>query len=328
MDPVIVVGAGLSGVACARELTDAGIAVRVLDRGRRIGGRMASRRLEGRPADTGASYLTVGDPDSDVGFAAVVERWRAAGLAHPWTDTFTVLEAGRVPEQKSGPTRWGTSGGIRTLVEQLAEGLDVQQQEVRRVARGTAGLEVDGEPAAAVVLAMPDPQASRLLGPDLADAAAALDRAYDPQLALTARFERRTWDAVSPDGRFEGAFVNGDEALTWIADDGRRRGDDAPVLVAHSTVPLAGWHLEDPGAAEPEMVSALHRLLGVERPLETHVQRWSLAKPSGEREERSRLGGDLVGFCGDGWGPSAKVETAWLSGRDLGRRLVARLATT
>ena len=54
MDPVIVVGAGISGVAAARELRDAGLPVVVLDRGRRIGGRMASRTIDGRPVDIGA----------------------------------------------------------------------------------------------------------------------------------------------------------------------------------------------------------------------------------------------------------------------------------
>ncbi|GMA88848.1 hypothetical protein GCM10025868_40980 [Angustibacter aerolatus] len=61
MDPVIVVGAGISGVTCARELDRAGLPVRVLDRGRRIGGRMALQRTGSRVVDTGASYLTASD---------------------------------------------------------------------------------------------------------------------------------------------------------------------------------------------------------------------------------------------------------------------------
>ncbi len=65
---VVVVGAGLAGLACARALTDAGVPVRILERGRVVGGRLASRRLDGRPADIGAAYFTVDDP----AFAAVV----------------------------------------------------------------------------------------------------------------------------------------------------------------------------------------------------------------------------------------------------------------
>ncbi|MCK5929724.1 MAG: FAD-dependent oxidoreductase, partial [Nocardioides sp.] len=84
--PVTIVGAGISGVACARVLAAAGIPVELVDRGRRVGGRMASRRHEGRPADIGASYVTVSDP----AFEDVVARWAEAGLAQEWTDTFGV----------------------------------------------------------------------------------------------------------------------------------------------------------------------------------------------------------------------------------------------
>ncbi|HYN94184.1 MAG TPA: FAD-dependent oxidoreductase, partial [Pilimelia sp.] len=59
---MVVVGAGIAGVACARALAAGGVGVRVLERGRVAGGRMASRRFAGRPADLGAAYVTVTDP--------------------------------------------------------------------------------------------------------------------------------------------------------------------------------------------------------------------------------------------------------------------------
>ena len=55
------------------------------------------------------------------------------------------------------------------------------------------------------------------------------------------------------------------------------------------------------------------------------MQRWSMARPVGERDAEFHLGEDLVGVCGDGWGPVSKVEGAWLSGVRLGEALVARL---
>lgn len=312
---VVVVGAGLAGVACARELTDAGLHVRVLDRGHRVGGRMASRRLWGvdRATDLGASYLTASDP----AFAAVVDDWAARGLAVPWTDTFCVLGEAE-PRTTTGPVRWGAPGGLRSLVEDLATGLDVEQAEPVRLADVTAS---------ATVLAMPDPQALRLCGEH--PVADALDREWEPVIALAARWERRTWDALSPSGRFDGAFVNGDASIGWVADDGRRRGDDAPVLVAHSTPELAAQHLANPAAAGPEMVAALRRQLDLDEPADVHVHRWTFARPTGEREASYALvdgPGGLVGACGDGWGPKPKVETAWLSGRRLGQALAERLS--
>ena len=66
---VTVVGGGISGLACARAVRDAGKSVHVIDRGRRPGGRLSSRTLDGRAVDLGASYFVVGD---DRDFARVV----------------------------------------------------------------------------------------------------------------------------------------------------------------------------------------------------------------------------------------------------------------
>ncbi|GAA1904153.1 hypothetical protein GCM10009737_01080 [Nocardioides lentus] len=327
-----MIGAGLAGAACAGELVGAGVPVRVLDRGRRPGGRMSGKRLPGlaeREADVGASYFTV----TDDGFAEVAEDWRRRGLARPWTDTFSVLAPGEPASDKDGPTRWGGTEGLRALVDDVLEpviaGGALEQHEVVSVSRGDdGGLLVDGEPASAVVLAMPDPQAVRLLGPGLDDVAAVLTREWEPVLALAARWERRTWDTVSPSGTFHGAFVNDDHVLAWIADDGRRRGDDAPVVVAHSTPELARQHLDDPAGAAPVMTMALASLLDAPDPTEARVQRWTFAKPTGERPEPfhlSAVGDGWVGVCGDGWGETSKVETAWRSGVDLAHALVAEL---
>ena len=314
-----MVGAGISGVACARALERAGVRVVVLDRGRRIGGRMASKRLHERPVDLGASYFTV----SDDRFRDAVDAWQAAGLALPWTDTFEVRQAGAVLEHKQGPMRWRAPGALRSLVEALVEGLDVRRETVGRVSLVDGVLEVDGEDAPAVVLAMPDPQAVPLLGAGLDDLP--LTRSWDPVLALVARYDERTWDL---EGTFEGAFLNGDDDLAWIADDGRRRGDDAPVLVAHTTSERAARHLDDPDAATPVLVEALRRTMGLTSdPVETLVKRWSLAKPAGEREALHLLearGEGWIGACGDGWG-TPKVEGAYLSGRTLGEALAERL---
>lgn len=311
---VVVVGAGIAGVACARELQAAGLSVRVLDRGHHPGGRMASKTWSGRVVDLGASYLTATDPE----FERLVEDWRERGLAREWTDTFCAVE-GRIWTAKSGPVRWGTPTGMRSLVVDLASGLDVERHEVAGLGELTAG---------AVVLSMPDPQAIRLIDPDH-PMAAHLHREFEPVIAVAARWPARTWDDVSPTGRFDAAFVNAHPVLGWIADDGRRRGDDAPVLVAHSTPGFARPHLDDPDAAGPEMLVALRDVMGLPEPAEVHVHRWSWARPTGDRDAPYALETGprgLLGVCGDGWGPSPKVETSWRSGRDLGRALVERLS--
>ncbi len=307
--PVVVVGAGRAGVSCARTLQAAGTEVVVLDRGRRIGGRMASRRVADRTVDLGASYLTVSDP----AFAAVVDDWQQRGLARPWTDTFAV--AGDEP--KSGPVRWAAPGGLRSLVEDLATGLDVvDATTVAGVRREGDGWLVDDRPASSVVLAMPDPQAHRLLADDVRAGLPAA-ATFDPVLALVAVWAERWWD-------FDGLFVNDHPSLAWVADDGRRRGDDAAVLVAHTTPAYAAGHLTDPAAAGPELTVALRALVDAPEPETTLVHRWSFAKPAEGRPEPYALTADGLGLCGDGWSQKPRVEAAFLSGRALAEALLRR----
>ncbi|MGB0678902.1 MAG: NAD(P)-binding protein, partial [Polyangiales bacterium] len=54
---VAVIGAGVAGLRCARVLSDAGIAVRLFDKGWRVGGRLATRRIEGLGFDHGAQFI-------------------------------------------------------------------------------------------------------------------------------------------------------------------------------------------------------------------------------------------------------------------------------
>ncbi len=301
-----VVGAGIAGAACARALQAAGVDVEILERGRAPGGRLASPQVHGRRVDLGAAYFTV----QEDAFAAVVHDWAARGLAREWTSTMAVLSAGG-RDTKDGPARWAAPGGLRSLVGDLLVDTPVAFD---RELRSLDDLDHD-----AVVLAMPDPQAARILGPE------ADDVDYQPVVAVAAGWARRQWP-------FEAAaFVNDDADVSLVADDGARRGDGAAVLVAHSTPELAARHLDDPDGVVPPVLEALRRLLDLDaEPEWTHTHRWTYAKPAGthgdapyELLDRGRP----VGRCGDSWCPtgSPRVEAAWLSGDRVGRALAARL---
>ncbi|MGW4897751.1 FAD-dependent oxidoreductase [Kitasatospora sp. NPDC004240] len=63
-DPdVVVVGAGLAGLAAARELAGHGLAVQVLEAADRIGGRAATRELDGFRLDHGSHLLNTAYPE-------------------------------------------------------------------------------------------------------------------------------------------------------------------------------------------------------------------------------------------------------------------------
>ncbi|MSO32728.1 MAG: FAD-dependent oxidoreductase, partial [Ilumatobacteraceae bacterium] len=60
---VVVVGAGIAGLTAARALSHAGHSVIVLDKGRSVGGRMATRRIGDATVDHGAQFFTVRSDD-------------------------------------------------------------------------------------------------------------------------------------------------------------------------------------------------------------------------------------------------------------------------
>ena len=327
--PVIVVGGGIAGLACARTLAEAEVPVRVIDRGRRLGGRMAVRDedLSGGPhaVDIGASHFTVRDPR----FVAVVEGWRERGMARVWTDTFAMLTPDGPIGTTKGVPRWSSPGGLRTLVEDLAAGLPVTlATEVEEVDVDDGGLLVDGRPAAAVVLAMPEPQAYDLLPEPVAERLGlGLGLDWNPVIAVWAAWERRWWPTL------DGAFVDGSSVVSWVADDGRRQADDAAVLVVHTTGVFADERLDDPQSAVGPVLAELSTLLAARpgggrtpAPLWARAHRWSLASPRHPHKRTFALHDALVGVCGDAWGPRARVEQAWVSGHELGQALVTRFA--
>ncbi|HYJ76850.1 MAG TPA: hypothetical protein VEV65_14680, partial [Kineosporiaceae bacterium] len=265
---------------------------------------------------------------SDPAFAAVADGWRERGLAREWTDSFAVVDRnGGDPGASPGPMRWAAPGGLRSLVEDLLQGVDVtSDREVEQVDVDGDGLAVDGEPASAVVLAMPQPQAIDLLPTPLADRLgleAGLE--WFPTLTVWAAWRERWWPAM------DGAFVLGSDVVDRLADDGRRRGDGAPVLVAHSRHDFAARFLDDPEAGVRPVLAEVAALLGappgrVPEPVFAKVRRWSLAAPCVTQDRPFALDDQLpVGVCGDAWGPRSRVEQAWLSGNALGEALAGRL---
>ena len=323
----VVVGAGIGGVSCALELQRAGVAVTVRDRARHPGGRMAVRlaQLPSGPhtVDVGASYFTV----RDEAFAAVADGWRRAGLAREWTDTFHLAGGDGLRGTTTGPQRWAASNGLRSLVARLAERLPVElDRPVSAVRPAGRAVSVDGERVDAAVLAMPDPQAARVLPEELsAELGLGGRRDWAPVLAVWTGWQKRWW----PD--LDGAFVEDSAVLTWVCDDGRRRGDGAPVLVAHTTPIVAAGNLDRPEDVLPAVLAELPVVLGTARPDPPHlldVHRWSFAKPLHQHAEAFGLHPAMIGVCGDGWGPQARVEQAFGSGRALGRELARRLLVT
>lgn len=111
---VVVVGAGIAGLICARRLADEGMRVTVLERSSIPGGRVATTRFAGAVFDTGAQFFTVRTP----AFQSFVDRWSSDGVVREWCRGF-----GSSPD---GFPRYIGTSGMDAIPAALAADLDVR----------------------------------------------------------------------------------------------------------------------------------------------------------------------------------------------------------
>ena len=114
-----VIGAGISGLVCARALKKAGHQVMVLEKSKSLGGRCATRKFGDHVVDHGVQYFTLRDPQvrSEVESVAGVELQKL---------TAPILQAepkGAV--YREGEERFYLRSGNNRLGKRLAEGLEV-----------------------------------------------------------------------------------------------------------------------------------------------------------------------------------------------------------
>src|SRR5512139_1455019 len=163
--PVLIVGAGVSGLSCARALADAGRKALVLDRARGVGGRCATRRLEGQPIDYGPAFLHGRDPAFLAALAAV-----PATPLPGWPSAVSGIGPPCQPEAFApGEQRLAFAEGVAAFPRHLASGIEVRLEvKVSAVEPDGAGVRVltaAGERlrAGTVVLAVAAEQALALL---------------------------------------------------------------------------------------------------------------------------------------------------------------------
>ncbi|MCA1781698.1 MAG: NAD(P)/FAD-dependent oxidoreductase [Dermatophilaceae bacterium] len=312
---VVVIGAGMAGLTAARLIADAGHVVSVLDKGRRAGGRLATRQLTGGGfADYGAQFFTA----RSEAFSRVVAQWVESGAVRQWCRGFS---------RDDGHPRYVAADGMGQLAARMAVGLDVRQSVHVDAVRQVAGRWAVSWPATArasagvleadvVVLTPPAPQSAVLV----AGQATIPQVAYEPTISLLVALGDPP-SVPSPGG----IQLRDDPTWSWIGDNMAKGVSRLPAVTLHtsSEVATARWEQDDDGLTI-DLLHAASPWLGGAEILGASLQRWRYATLVHPHPEPCvvRAGGGLV-FAGDGYG-GARVEGAFLSGRAAAEALLNR----
>lgn len=315
---VLVIGGGLAGLMAARALQAGGWRVVVLDKGKSVGGRLATRRIGEGQADSGAQFFTARAPR----FREYVDRWLADDRIYQWSQGWSDGSAAVGPSD--GHSRYAAREGMSALADYLAAGLTVETGRSVTAARvDGAGWQVSvaGEAAdwraSGLVLTAPVPQALGILASGGVSLAAADQEAlafirYAPCLCGIFRVDGHS---ILPG---PGAIQRPGEPLSWIADNKRKGISPAEtVITVHASPDYSRelWEADDSTIREALAAAVLPFLSTNSRIVETQIQRWDYALPTRLHPERTLVAANLppLAFAGDAFnGP--RIEGAFLSG--------------
>jgi protoporphyrinogen oxidase len=348
---IVVVGAGIAGLAAAWDLAQGGADVTVLEGERRPGGVIVTERRDGFLVEGGPDGFLAAEPELPalaaelgVGDRVVAQQARGSSL---WTGTgLEPLEEGRAAallgiEARGSDLATGFrsfAGGMAEPVAALAERLVNSlrfTQGVTGIAPARAGWRValtggSAHEADGVVLALPAYAAGRLLEQvGVAGARALADVVYVPSITVSLAY--RAEQLARP---LAGAgFVSAPgadgvvRACTYASAKYPDRAPDGHVLLRAFLAPADG----DPGGLAHAELSAILKIRGA--PLWTRAFHWTRGLPryrehhaarlAAVRDRLARLAPLAVAGAGyDGAGVSACVR----SGRAAAREMLGRLA--
>ncbi len=317
---VLVIGAGVSGLLCASQLQDAGLKVRVVDKGRGPGGRISTRRQADARFDHGAQFFTV----RDARFQAFVDQWMQAGVVREWFR--------HSPEDSNpqGYPRYCGMEGMASVPRYLATQLDVACGE--RITELSRNIDVwiatsaSGARLAApyLLLSTPLPQALALLD------TSGLDYAGNDKAALRRiRYAKALTTMAILDGPSalpQTGFVKLlQKPLAWIADN-KLKGisPHATAVTIHSDAEFAEQHWGSPDeTCGPLMLEAAEQWLG--SPVREYCcHRWGFTTPLNPWHEKHYTNPAIkLTLAGDAFG-GARVEGAALSGIEAAEAILHR----
>jgi len=351
---VAVIGAGLSGLICARQLKASGYQVCVLDKSRGLGGRMATRRVSDTVrVDHGARYW---QPQTDV-MSALTEELLSAGVIKLWQVSAYELRANdELKPVDTAQPMYVAPLGMSAIAKHLAR--DLQPEDSLLNSYRATSLERCDEGwrigcdndkvvmATRVAIAIPAPQAADLLSTGdpthLSDGTVEALRAveYDPCIAILAGYKAANdMGQLDPNGWMV-TDVTG-TSTDWVGLDSSKRqqsvGSSATetVIVIHSKPAFAQRYLNtgdlQPTASVLLRATARKYCDWMAQPDWFQIHRWRYAQVKKAHPESVLIAAPSV-VCGGDWCVSSEqpseqpltgLEAGYLSGQAMAITLKA-----
>ncbi|MFG6147201.1 NAD(P)/FAD-dependent oxidoreductase [Halobacillus sp. B23F22_1] len=302
---ITIIGAGLTGLTAARKLQSAGENVLIVDKGRSVGGRLATRRVAEGKADHGAQFFTVRTSE----LQQEVEQWLKNGWIKHW---FGV-----------DYPRYTAIDGMNGLAKHLADGLYVRTHTtVEKWREDDGGFTITAEDSSTwrskkIIITAPVPQAGALLQKSGLGTEALERITFQPTCVGIFHFEKPT--TLPASGHIDNQLPAGVERIV----DHFKKGISKDVVV--SVYMTADWSTEHYGDSDvlERMKERTGGYLSFDETVSEQLKRWRYAQAAATHSRSYEAVTDTVFAAGDAFlrpnDPSGRTrfESAFISGIDV-----------
>ena len=326
MKDVIVIGAGMAGLICAQKLRQAGLDITIVEKSAGVGGRMATRRLQGTWVDHGAQLISVKSDN----FGRFVRKLQEKGIIQEWTRNVYKLSAsgGLIPpDADARHPRYCCPLRMTAIAKYLASEIPIiNNSRIVGVSHNESKWQLVTErqetlETSAIVSTIPAPQFLPIFEEVLAAAPSFLQALqsvkFSPSVTIMAGYNANSsipdaWQAIQ---------CVDDPILNWISYDSSKHLEKAaqPVFVYQSSAEFAKQSMDEPDleiAGKPllnQVGKLLAKWLASPEWWQVHRWRYALAEESlGVSCLSTSMPLPLI--CAGDWCAGKNIEAAYHSG--------------